>query len=189
MPKKIDLTGKEFNLIRCISPAPSHSGKTYWNCECIKCGQKKIIQTSHIRNGSIKTCGCGCGYDDNTELFLKKKKCPICEKEFLIKQPKDNSRRYCFECSPPNRQGDYTPLFNAMKKRLIELKGGGCQICGYNKNIAALCFHHRDPSTKKFEINMGSHHCTWEQIFEESKKCDLLCLNCHAEIHSEINNS
>jgi hypothetical protein len=185
MPNKIDLTGQEFNLIRCLSPAPSKNGKTYWNCECIKCGQKKTIQTCHIKNGATKTCGCNCS---DKELKIGKSKiCPICDKEFTITETKDNSRKYCYECSPPDRRGDYTPLFNAMKKRLIELKGGCCQRCGYNKNIVALCFHHRNPTEKTFEINMSSHHCTWEEIFEESKKCDLLCLNCHAEIHNELN--
>lgn len=33
----------------------------------------------------------------------KEKVCPICNKSFIITDPKDNSRKYCFECSPPNR--------------------------------------------------------------------------------------
>jgi len=43
MPKKLDLTGKIFGLVRCDSQAPSKSGKTYWNCSCIKCGMTKVI--------------------------------------------------------------------------------------------------------------------------------------------------
>lgn len=177
MAKRLDLTGKEFNLIRCLSPAPSKNGKTYWNCQCIKCGQQKIIQTCNIISGSTKTCGCGCGSIERV--------CPICNKTFIVKNIKDSSRKYCYDCSPPNRR-DNTLLFNAIKKKLIELKGGKCQRCGYNKNMTALCFHHRNPSEKAFGISDSSHH-TWEELFKESQKCDLLCLNCHAEIHDEIN--
>ena len=59
MPSKIDLVGKIFGLIKVGSPAPSRSGKTYWNCSCIKCGATKIIQGSHLTTGVTKTCGCG----------------------------------------------------------------------------------------------------------------------------------
>ena len=32
-------------------------------------------------------------------------------------------------------------------------KGGKCEICGYDKNLAALDFHHLDPNQKDFEID------------------------------------
>ena len=35
------------------------------------------------------------------------------------------------------------------KLKLIEMLGGSCKKCGYNANIAALHFHHRDASQKK----------------------------------------
>jgi hypothetical protein len=40
------------------------------------------------------------------------------------------------------------------KAQLINMKGGKCQICGYNKNQSALCFHHTDPKTKSFQIDI-----------------------------------
>ena len=39
------------------------------------------------------------------------------------------------------------------KLELIKLKGGKCERCGYDKNIAALEFHHLDPSTKSFQLD------------------------------------
>lgn len=36
------------------------------------------------------------------------------------------------------------------KIALVEYKGGKCCICGYNKCIEALEFHHLDPSQKDF---------------------------------------
>ena len=46
-------------------------------------------------------------------------------------------------------------------------------------------FHHRNPLTKSFGI--GSHKTTvsWERLKIEVDKCDLLCKNCHAELHDE----
>ena len=71
------------------------------------------------------------------------------------------------------------------KSKLIESKGGKCSICGYNKNYAALHFHHINPQKKLF--NLDCHQIaskSWESIELEAKKCILLCSNCHAEHHN-----
>lgn len=39
------------------------------------------------------------------------------------------------------------------KYEAVMMRGGKCERCGYNKNLAALEFHHRDPNTKKFQID------------------------------------
>ena len=57
MAKPLDLTNQKFGKLTAISKAPSRSGKTYWLCKC-ECGNEKEIQTSHLRNGSITSCGC-----------------------------------------------------------------------------------------------------------------------------------
>jgi hypothetical protein len=64
----------------------------------------------------------------------------------------------------------------------VDLLGGKCSKCGYNKCLAALNFHHVDPELKEFNINQ-SMTMTWEVILEELKKCSLLCSNCHMEHH------
>lgn len=71
------------------------------------------------------------------------------------------------------------------KLELIVLKGGKCEKCGYDKNIAALEFHHLDPSIKSFQLD--SRHLsntTKEKILEELEKCILVCSNCHRELHN-----
>lgn len=71
------------------------------------------------------------------------------------------------------------------KMRLIDLKGGSCQRCGYNKRIpGAYDFHHRNPEEKDFGI--GGKTKSFELLKEEVEKCDLLCRTCHAEVHHEI---
>lgn len=68
------------------------------------------------------------------------------------------------------------------KKRAVEHKGGKCTICGYSKCLQALTFHHKDPDSKEFKISSGNIR-SWKKIQVELDKCDLVCLNCHAEIH------
>jgi len=70
------------------------------------------------------------------------------------------------------------------KKILIEQFGGKCQICGYHKNSAALSFHHKNPEQMTFRLTISRiKGLSWNKILEESKKCLLVCENCHKEIH------
>ena len=71
------------------------------------------------------------------------------------------------------------------KSRLVKMKGGGCEICRYDKNSSALCFHHLVPSTKSFQIDIRRcSNASWDRLVKEVHKCQLLCLNCHAEVHN-----
>lgn len=72
------------------------------------------------------------------------------------------------------------------KLELIEAKGGKCEICGYDKNIAALDFHHLEPSNKAFELDARHlSNTTINKLLEEADKCILVCANCHREIHNK----
>lgn len=72
-----------------------------------------------------------------------------------------------------------------IKRKAVEYKGGKCEICGYNKNIWSLAFHHIDPSKKDFSISDSGNSYGWESVKKEIDKCILVCLNCHGEIHYE----
>ena len=69
-----------------------------------------------------------------------------------------------------------------LKLRAIRHKGGRCQRCGYDRCPAALQFHHRDPSVKDPDWSSFRSY-RWARLVEEIEKCDLLCANCHAEVH------
>lgn len=69
-----------------------------------------------------------------------------------------------------------------IKLELIKYKGGKCEICGYDKCIAALEFHHIDPKTKKFGIGNGNIK-SLNILKQEVDKCLLLCNRCHTELH------
>lgn len=71
-----------------------------------------------------------------------------------------------------------------IKQKAVAYKGGGCEICGYDKCLAALTFHHRNPAEKDFGISDIMNTITWARIQKELDKCYLLCANCHAEVHN-----
>lgn len=180
MPKKEDLMGQKFNHLTVIAPALSRNGKTYWLCKC-DCGNEKEIQTSHLKNGSIKTCG--CNMKDEPKI------CEICGKSFTL-IAHSTTRKYCYECSPTYTNGtrvqSLTILMNAMRNEAVKRKGGKCQKCGYDRCINALEFHHRNPEEKEISLSKGSTY-SWNKYWNEVQKCDLLCANCHREEHARLN--
>ena len=71
------------------------------------------------------------------------------------------------------------------KSWAIQIKGGRCECCGYSKCPDALEFHHTNPKEKEFNLNkMRSKNR--ETILSELQKCQLLCANCHRELHYAI---
>ena len=68
----------------------------------------------------------------------------------------------------------------AKKIKGINLLGGKCEICG-NNNAAVLDFHHAK-SGKDFQIGR-SMGLRWSILEKEMKRCELLCSNCHSELH------
>ena len=69
-----------------------------------------------------------------------------------------------------------------MKEFLVSHLGGKCSVCGYDKCMRSLSFHHLDPGEKDFVVsnrwNLGV-----TTILAEVQKCILVCANCHSEIH------
>lgn len=59
----------------------------------------------------------------------------------------------------------------------------GCLTCSYRRFLGALEFHHRDPIQKLFALTTGMKSRPWDEITTEIDKCDLLCANCHRELH------
>ncbi len=57
---------------------------------------------------------------------------------------------------------------------LVEEAGGRCVLCGYARCIVCLHFHHVDPATKAFGINLG-HGRALAAYREEARKCVLVC--------------
>jgi hypothetical protein len=73
------------------------------------------------------------------------------------------------------------------KERFVADRGGGCEVCGYDKCLGALEFHHIDPANKLFNLDFRSISNRSQKLVEEEiKKCKLLCANCHREEHESL---
>jgi hypothetical protein len=78
-----------------------------------------------------------------------------------------------------------TRRLQRVKRELVEEAGGCCCVCGYDRCISNLHFHHVDPEKKSFgmTVAMGKSIATFR---EEAKKCVLVCANCHGEIEAGL---
>jgi len=67
------------------------------------------------------------------------------------------------------------------KKEILDAIGRAakCERCGYDRCIAALDFHHREPHEKDSLVTA----LPIGRAIEEAKKCVVLCANCHREEH------
>lgn len=91
-------------------------------------------------------------------------------------------RKRCKKCNVES----VTKRRKALKRKAVAYKGGKCSHCGYDKCIAALEFHHRDPDQKDFSFGGSRQTAAWAKIQAELDKCDLVCANCHREIHEKM---
>lgn len=82
---------------------------------------------------------------------------------------------------------DYSNAYRKkVKEKAVQYKGGMCELCGYSKSIVALVFHHVNPILKDYELS-GAWLCkSWDKLVVELDKCQLLCFNCHHELHYKI---
>ena len=139
----------------------SNKGKYRKTCS-IECRKKMTLQNNTNENGH-KCLKCGNFF--NLDDFVQYKR--------------NGTIRYiyCKKC-----WNTYTTHHKQKRKeKIVKLHGGKCSVCGYDKCINALEFHHIDPDKKTFGI---ANKYGANEMFEEAKKCILLCANCHRELHA-----
>jgi transposase len=73
-----------------------------------------------------------------------------------------------------------------IKRNAVAYKGGKCLICGYNRCVEAMDFHHLDPSKKEFGLSINGLSRSLDSIKKELDKCVILCSNCHREFHAGL---
>jgi hypothetical protein len=70
---------------------------------------------------------------------------------------------------------------------LTELGLNKCSKCGYDLCIAALDFHHENPALKDFSLAEFRRQSPTiknvKKFKEEASKGQVLCANCHRELH------
>lgn len=71
-----------------------------------------------------------------------------------------------------------------LKAVLVQEAGGRCCVCGYDRFLGALEFHHLDPSQKRLALSGQGVTYSLERLRAEARKCVLVCANCHAEVEA-----
>ena len=138
----------------------SQSSVKYWL-------KKYNLKTKSCISGTSKVCPC-CNEDKSLNDF------------YSIENRAGGLSSYCKKCVCNNtikRQRN-------LKQLAVDYKGGACIKCGYNKCLAALEFHHLDPTQKDFAIGKKCNTNLTDSVKAELDKCVLLCANCHREEHN-----
>jgi transposase-like protein len=73
-----------------------------------------------------------------------------------------------------------------VKEILVAEAGGRCVLCGYDRCMRALEFHHVDPAGKAFNVALRGVTRSLERARAEARKCALLCSNCHMEVEAGL---
>lgn len=118
------------------------------------------------------------GTHNTRKIEIPKEQCRTCErcgKQFVYKSGCGRAKNICSGCAVVEHR-------RRIKKRAVESKGGRCELCGYNRCVGSMVFHHRNKKEKDFGISGIT--LSWARIKKELKKCVLLCTNCHGEVHA-----
>jgi hypothetical protein len=78
-----------------------------------------------------------------------------------------------------------TKRHQMIKRTLVAEAGGCCVVCGYERTVVNLHFHHVDPATKSFGLSV-SNGKSLDAYRAEATKCVLVCANCHGEIEAGL---
>lgn len=167
---------------------------------CTKCGTERDEERFELRydgTNKRKSHCKPCRNADQARQRWKKshKQCKQCgedrtlkhfERTYMSSLGLDDHRGVCKLCRNENLR--VMGMSNTQRWKM--LAGGECIRCGYNKCLAALDWHHRDSGTKIKGVLSNIHRVNpdskgkWQNsVALEIAKCDLVCANCHREIH------
>jgi len=104
--------------------------------------------------------------------------CPVHGTTTFVRRGADGFR--CRLC----RSGAVHRRRREVKRVLVEEAGGRCVLCGYDRALSGLHFHHVDPAEKAFALSRQGVTRSLATARAEAAKCVLLCSNCHAEVEA-----
>lgn len=177
---------------------------------CKKCCSELTVERQNklklqcIEYKGIFACQ-NCGYDkyisalefhhtnpEEKDFTLSRHNCVNFNDE--IKQEIDKCMLLCANChrelhyelNNKRKISNTSERQRKFKERCIDYKGGKCKTCECSGSNVIFDFHHRSEEYKEFTIGSKNTHPFNEIITAELDKCDLLCANCHREVHAEL---
>jgi len=82
---------------------------------------------------------------------------------------------------------DYTKKLGSEKRlKAVNMLGGKCASCSFDKYSFALDFHHVNGGEDKDPDFSNMRYWSWERIEQELEKCVLLCAICHRAVHNGV---
>lgn len=141
---------------------------------CMSCSRKKPIDPDMTH----KICR-RCGESKEVSQFSRRMKspdglqdrCRQCNTEQARENYRANPERYAKLAIQRNEE---------LKKRIRQLKNVPCVDCGQSFDPVCMDFDHLPEFTKSMDISlMMRHRFSWEKILAETRKCEVVCANCH----------
>ena len=135
---------------------------------CLMAGKKPVRQTI-LRECKIH------GRCKHSVLLSGRIKCRKCQQEYQRKYYISNKKYY----------KDKAKLkFEFVIKFIQRVKTvSSCKLCGESR-WWVLDFHHRNPTDKSYAIStMANEGFGVAMVKAELRKCDVLCANCHRDLH------
>lgn len=127
------------------------------------------------------------------------KKCGRCKKEkskldfHSNPSKKDGLQSMCKDCRKEYHKEHYNKnkekyknnnkIRRSFLRNFVNRHKGfcGCNICGENR-FYVLDYHHKDDKEKEIS-SMINDTASIDKIKNEIRKCDVVCANCHRELH------
>jgi len=130
-------------------------------------------------------CACGCGKKiEEKDRYGRTRRYISGHNGRKYKDPTQHKREWNYR-NRKKRLESKSERGHRLKVKLIKIFGGECQNCKekYNgKNACIFQFHHLKNKLIPITVRTVCHY-SWKKMLRESKKCRLVCANCHFLIH------
>jgi hypothetical protein len=123
-----------------------------------------------------------CNIEKQIELFDRNKEC-LKGRTRQCKECRASKTRQWYADNRLRRRQESNERNQNRRDECIDKLGGKCMRCNESFPRCVYDFHHRDVTTKVNAISnlLRKPKLLWEEL----KKCDLLCANCHRIVHFE----
>lgn len=138
-------------------------------------------------DGKLKTCT-KCNVEKSTDEFYHQslqeaKKMPWCKpcKDSYTKEYVSLNKERCAAANTRRRNERKAQLQSRIDGYKLAL---GCKTCGYAGCPSALEAHHPHDD-KEYTISyLVKSGFAWDTVLTELAKCEIICANCHRELHA-----